>query len=46
VERGQIALDDPVSSILTELKEPEIITGFKEDGELKFEKAKTAITLR
>jgi CubicO group peptidase (beta-lactamase class C family) len=47
VERGHIALDDAVSSILPELKEPEILTGFKEgSGELSFEKAKTDITLR
>ena len=46
VERGQIGLDDAVSVILPELKEKEIITGFKEDGSLNFQKAKTAITLR
>jgi CubicO group peptidase (beta-lactamase class C family) len=47
VERGQIALDDAVSSVLPELKDPEILTGFKEGGEeLSYEKAKTDITLR
>jgi len=46
VERGQIRLDDAVSSVLPELKELEIITGFKEDGSLTYQKAKNAITLR
>lgn len=47
VERGQISLDDAVSTILPELKEPDIITGFKNDtGEPTYKEAKTAITLR
>jgi CubicO group peptidase (beta-lactamase class C family) len=46
VERGQIGLDDPVSTILPELKEKEIITGFNEDGSLTYRKAKNEITLR
>ena len=46
VERGQIKLDDAVSTILPELKEKEIITSINEDGTLSFEKAKNAITLR
>lgn len=47
VERKQVRLDDPVASILPELKEPDIITGFKDgSGEPTYEKAKTAITLR
>lgn len=46
VERGQITLDEPVSSILPELREKEIITGFNEDGSLAYQKAKNAITLR
>ena len=46
IERGQITLDDVVSSILPELKEPEILIGFKEgSGEPTYEKAKTPITL-
>lgn len=46
VERGQIALDDEVASILPELKDVDIITGFSDSGELICEKAKTAITLK
>jgi len=46
VERGQIGLDDPVSVILPELKEKEIITGFNADGSLTYQKAKNEITLR
>jgi CubicO group peptidase (beta-lactamase class C family) len=46
VERGQIGLDDSVSAILPELKEPEIFNGENEKGELTFQKAKTAITLK
>jgi CubicO group peptidase (beta-lactamase class C family) len=46
VERGQISLDDPVSTFLPELKEPEIFNGESEKGELMFQKAKTAITLK
>jgi CubicO group peptidase (beta-lactamase class C family) len=46
VERGQIGLDDVVSTVLPELKEKEIITGIKEDGSLAYKKAENAITLR
>jgi CubicO group peptidase (beta-lactamase class C family) len=46
VERGQIGLDDPVSVILPELKEKEIITGFNDGGSLTYRKAKNEITLR
>jgi hypothetical protein len=47
IGRGQITLDDAVSSILPELKEPEILIGFKEgSGEPTYEKAKAPITLR
>lgn len=47
VERGQIQLDDDVSTVLTELKDIQIITGFKEGTkEPTFVPAKNKITLR
>ena len=47
VERGLIALDDDVSSVLPELKNPEILTGFEEgSGKPILVKAKGFITLR
>lgn len=47
VERGQIDLDDDVSDILTELKDIQILTGFKEDTEKGiYKKAENKITLR
>ena len=47
VERGQIGLDDDVSEILPELKEPEILEGY-EDGSEKptLKRAREKITLR
>ncbi|KIX04556.1 uncharacterized protein Z518_05426 [Rhinocladiella mackenziei CBS 650.93] len=47
VEKGQLTLDDDVSSILPEWKEPEILTGFDEKtGQPQMVKAKNKITLR
>ncbi|KAH6666716.1 beta-lactamase/transpeptidase-like protein [Halenospora varia] len=47
VERGQISLDDPVSTILTELGDMNIITGFEENSdEAVLKKAEKKITLR
>jgi CubicO group peptidase (beta-lactamase class C family) len=47
VERGLIGLDDDVSSVLTELKGRQILTGFKEgSGEPEYKKAEKIITLR
>lgn len=47
VERGQIRLDDDVSIVLLELKDLEILTGFKEGTEEPIlEKARNKITLR
>ena len=47
VERGQIALDDDISPILTELKDKEILVGFKEGTEEPiFKKAEKKITLK
>jgi CubicO group peptidase (beta-lactamase class C family) len=47
VEKGQFGLDDDVSSVLHELKDIQIITGFDEvSGEAIMKKAKNKITLR
>ncbi|KAK1140310.1 hypothetical protein N8T08_010513 [Aspergillus melleus] len=47
VERNQFGLDDDVSTILVELRDPKIITGFDEGtGDAIFVPAKNKITLR
>lgn len=47
VERGEIKLDDDVSTVLTELKDIQILTGFNEEtNEPTFTPAKNKITLR
>jgi CubicO group peptidase (beta-lactamase class C family) len=47
VERGQIGLDDDVSTILPEVKDLQIITGFEEGTDKPtFKKAENKITLR
>lgn len=47
VEKGQIRLDDDVSTTLTELQDIKIITGFEEGSETPiFKKATKKITLR
>jgi CubicO group peptidase (beta-lactamase class C family) len=47
VERNQIGLDDDVSVVLTELKEPDILTGFEETTDKPIlKKAHVKITLR
>ncbi|KFX90972.1 hypothetical protein V490_06166 [Pseudogymnoascus sp. VKM F-3557] len=46
VERGLIKLDDDVSTILTELKDIKILTGFKDKKVPLFVPAKNKITLR
>ena len=47
VERGQVRLDDDLGEVLSELKDCEIITGFKEDTEEPIlRKAENKITLR
>lgn len=47
VERGQIGLDDDVSSVLVELKDIQILTGFNEEtGEPTFKTAEKKLTLR
>ncbi|TDZ25170.1 Acyltransferase LovD [Colletotrichum orbiculare MAFF 240422] len=46
VERGQLKLDEDISSILPEWKDPKILTGFDEKNEAQFRPAKRFITLR
>jgi len=47
VESGQIELDDDVSSVLTELKDIEILTGFQDGTDTPIlKKADNKITLR
>jgi len=47
VERGQLAFDDDVSTILHELKSPDILVGFNEQtGGPILKKAQEFITLR
>jgi methyl acetate hydrolase len=46
VERGQLSLDAPMGSLLPELANPEVITGFDADGKVQLRPATSAITLR
>ncbi len=46
VERGLLELDADVTSHLHELKDPDILTGFDDDGKPQYVKAKNKITLR
>lgn len=46
VERGQLKLDDDISTILPEWKSPKILIGFDDKDEAQFRPAKRAITLR
>ncbi len=47
VERGQIGLDDDVSTVLPEFKDIQILTGFKEGtGEAVLKRAENKVTLR
>lgn len=47
VERGQVGLDDDLGEVLSELKDCDIITGFKEGTEEPIlKKAENKITLR
>lgn len=47
VERGQFGLDDDVSTVLTELKDIQILTGYKEGTEdAIYKKAENKITIR
>lgn len=46
VERGLLDLDAPISSILPELAEPQVLTGFAADGAPQLRPAVRQITLR
>ena len=46
VERGKLDLDAPVGGLLPELAEPQVLTGFAEDGAPQLRPAARAITLR
>lgn len=46
VERGLLNLDDDISVVLPEWKDPQIITGFDEAGKAQLTPAKEKITLR
>lgn len=46
VEAGQLDLDEDVSTILPEWKQPEILNGFDDAGEPQLSKATKPITLR
>jgi len=46
VERGLISLDDDLTTIVSELKDLKILTGFEEDGAARLTSVATKITLR
>lgn len=46
VERGLLSLDEPISKVLTEWSEPDIVTGIDEGGKPVLKKATKPITLR
>lgn len=46
VERGQLALDRPISEVLPELGAPQVLEGFDPAGEPKLRPARRPITLR
>ncbi len=46
VERGLIALDDPIGTVLPELANPRVLTGFGDDGMPQTRDAVRPITLR
>jgi CubicO group peptidase (beta-lactamase class C family) len=46
VERGKLALDAPVATLLPELGNRQVLEGFGADGQPRFRAPKTAITLR
>ena len=46
VERGLVALDDPVGDLLPDLADPEVLTGFDAAGEPITRPARSKITLR
>ena len=46
VDRGLVSLDEDVSRVLPELKKPQILKGWDENGKPVLEEAKTEISLR
>lgn len=46
VERGLLSLDDPISNVLPEWKEPQILSGFDENDQPILKKATKTLTLR
>jgi CubicO group peptidase (beta-lactamase class C family) len=46
VENGRLSLDAPIGAVLPGLADPDVLTGFAEDGKPILRKASTAITLR
>lgn len=46
VEKGKLSLDEDVSTILHELRDMDILTGFDQEGQPKYRKATRKITLR
>lgn len=46
VERGQLRLDDDISTVLPEWKDPKILVGFDDKNQAQLRPAKRFITLR
>jgi methyl acetate hydrolase len=46
VERGKLSLDDPISNVLPELAQPQVLEGFSVNGEPQLRPARRSITLR
>jgi methyl acetate hydrolase len=46
VERGKLALDDPIAGVLPELAAPQVLEGFDAGGEPRLRPARRPITLR
>ncbi len=46
VEYGRLSLDEPISNVLPELKEPKVLEGFDDSGQPKLRPARRPVTLR
>ena len=46
VEHGRLALDEPISNVLPQLKEPKVLEGFDASGQPKLRPARRPVTLR
>ncbi len=46
VEQGKLTLDGPIEGLLPDLADPQVLTGFADDGTPQLRPAKGAITLR